>query len=305
MAFRASAGPHVGRLNRDLLRLAEAERPDVFWADKLLLLQPDTLKTMERLGIATVSYMIDNPFGPRKDPGWRLYRKDLPLFDLHVQQRDVSLTDYLARGARDVMKVLIGFEPTVHFPPPAPMTDQGRDREVSFVGTPYDDRAAVLTELREAGLPVTISGNAREWRRALSAEAYAKMFRFGELFASSYREAIWRSKINLSFVTKSNQDECAQKSFEIAACGGFLLAERTEGHMQRFQEDEEAVFFSSTDELIAKVRLYLPDEAARNRIAAAGRARAVRDGYDSDRQVALIVERISQIRAAKSAEAAR
>jgi hypothetical protein len=295
IAFRLAAGPHAQRLNRDLLRMARRERPDILWADKLLLLQPGTLKALEKMGVATVSYMIDNPFGPRRDPGWRLYMKDLPLFDLHIQQRDVSLEQYRQRGARDVMKVLIGFEPTVHFPSPEPVTDKDRDRSVSFVGTPYDDRAEILTRLAEAGLPVTISGNERAWRRALSPDAFAKMFRGGELYGKDYREAIWRSKINISFLTKSNQDEYTQKSFEIAGCGGFLLAERSQGHSLKFKEDEEAVFFSTAEELIEKIRRYLPDEAARTRIAAAGHARAMRDGYDSDSQMGLVLARVRQI----------
>ncbi len=95
-------------------------------------------------------------------------------------------------------------------------------------------------------------------------------YREGELYREQYREAIWRSRINLSFLTHSNQDEFVHKSFEIAGCGGFLLAERSAGHLQRFREDEEAVFFSTFDELAAKIRRYLPDEAARQRIAAAG-----------------------------------
>jgi hypothetical protein len=298
VAFRLAAGPHAQRLNRDLLRIAEAERPDILWAEKVLLLQPATLRKMSAMGIATVSYMIDNAFGPRNDPGWRLYKKDIPFFDLHVTQRDVSIPDYTSRGAKHVMKVQTAYEQSVHFASPEVVTDAERNREVSFIGTPYDDRAETLTKLSEAGLPVAISGNPRQWARALSAEAYAKMFRIGELYGKEYREAIWRSKINLSFLTRSNQDEYTHKSFEIAACGGFLLAERSEGHERKFREDEEAVFFTGVEELIAKIRRYLPDEAARQRIAAAGRERAVRDGYHNDRQVERIMARVQEIRAA-------
>ncbi len=307
VAFRLSAGPHAQAMNRDLMKLVEEVKPDVFWADKVLLLQPRTLKRIRDLGIITVSYMIDNAFGPRKDPGWRLYIKDIPYFDLHVTQRDVSLKDYLDRGAPDVMKVQTAYEPTIHFPSPVPLTDKDRDRDVSFIGSPYDDRADVMTKVSEAGIPITISGNPRAWSRALSAEAYAKMFRVGELWEKEYRETIWRSRINLSFLTKSNQDEYTHKSFEIAGCGGFLLAERCAGHSLKFKEDEEAVFFDTTEDLIAKIKRYLPDEEARNRIAAAGYARAVRDGYHNDHQMELIVERIEQIAAKKSrgANAAR
>ena len=303
VAFRLSAGPHAQKLNRELIKMAEEHKPDVFWADKVLLLQPETLKRMRELGIITVSYMIDNAFGPRKDPGWRLYMKDIPYFDLHVTQRDVSLKDYFDRGAPDVMKVQTAYEPTIHFPSPVPMTDAQRDRDVSFIGSPYDDRADVMTKVSEAGIAITISGNPRAWNRVLSAPMYTKMFRVGELWEKEYRETIWKSKINLSFLTKSNQDEYTHKSFEIAGCGGFLLAERCAGHSLKFKEDEEAVFFDTTEDLIAKIGRYLPDEEARNRIAAAGRARAVRDGYHNDHQMGLIVQRVEQIAAQKSRSA--
>ena len=299
VAFRLAAGPHAERLNRDILRLAKAERPEIFWAGKILLLQPKTLKKLQAMGITTVSYMIDNAFGPRNDPGWRLYKQDIPFFDLHVTQRDVSIPHYTERGAKNVMKVQTAYEQSIHFPPPVPVPDSERNREVSFIGTPYDDRADTLARLSEAGLPVIISGNPRQWARALSPEAYAKIFRIGELYEKEYREAIWHSKVNLSFLTRSNQDEYTHKSFEIAACGGFLLAERSEGHSRKFVEDQEAVFFTGFDELRAKIERYLPDEVERNRIAAAGRARAVRDGYHNDHQVELILERVGQIQAGR------
>ena len=291
ITFRLAAGLGVNRMNRDLLQIAEREKPDLVWTDKLLGMQPKTLDKLRSMGIATVSYMIDNPFGTRQDPGWRLYMKDIPHYDLHVVQRDANIADYKSRGARDVIKIQTAYEPTIHFPPPPEWSDINRDREVSFIGTPYDQRGDFLTRLwKEFGIPVTVSGGL-VWKRYLSAEAVAAMYRgHGELFREAYREGIWKSKINLSFLTHSNKDEFAHKSFEIAACEGFLLVERSEGHLQRFVEDEEAVFFSTIEECVEKIRRYLPDEAARRRIAAAVRARAERSGYHNDRQVGLIVE---------------
>ncbi len=296
VALRLAAGPMVSRLNRDLLQIAAAEKPDLLWTDKLLSMRPKTLDRMRAMGIASVSYMIDNPFGPRQDPGWRLYMKDIPLYDLHVVQRDKNILDYRERGARDVIKIQTAYEPTIHFPPPDGWSDKDRDREVSFVGTPYDDRPATLKRLSELNeFQVVISGHPGVWKRDLGLKAFARLYREGELFQQQYREAIWRSKINLSFITHSNLDEFVHKSFEIAGCGGFLLAERSEGHHQRFREDEEAVFFSSFDELVEKIRRHLPDEEGRSRIAAAGQARALRDGYHNDHQVSLIVDRAQTI----------
>jgi len=300
IVYRLAAGPHVDRLNRDLLQIAETEKPDILWTDKLLWMRPRTLDRLRALGIVTVSYMIDNPFGTRQDPGWRLYMKDIPYYDLHVVQRDKNIADYKARGARDVIKIQTAFEPSIHYPPPAGppsiWTDADRNRDVSFIGTPYDDRAATLTRLSALGeFGVVISGNERSWRRALGPAAFSALYKEGELYQGQYREAIWRSRINLSFITHSNQDEFVHKSFEIAGCGGFLLAERSAGHMSRFEEDREAVFFSTFDELLEKIRRYLPDAAARDRIARAGHARALRSGYSNDHQVSLIVDRATEI----------
>jgi hypothetical protein len=304
--LRTMAGPSIHRLNRDLLVVAERERPDLVWTDKLLEMQPRTLDRVRAMGIATVSYMIDNPFGTRQDPGWRLYMKDIPHYDLHVVQRDSNIVDYTSLGGRNVIKIQTAYEPTIHFPPPPGWSDADRDRGVSFIGTPYDDRAEYLTRLwKEFGLPVTISGGL-VWKRHLSPEATAALYRgHGELFRDDYRKGIWNSKINLSFITHANNDEFTHKSFEIAACEGFLLAERSEGHVQRFVEDEEAVFFSTIEECVEKIRRYLPDEPARRRIAAAGHARAERSGYHNDAQVAKIVDRARQLIPQVRAAAAR
>jgi len=294
LQFRAQIGPMVSRMNRDILQAAERFQPHVVWADKLLWMRPETLVWLRKMGIVTVSYMIDNFFGPRRDPGWRLYAKTIPLYDLHCTQRDVNVRSYFDAGARDVIKVQTAFEPTLQFPHDPPFTDAQRDRGVSFIGTSYDDRVQTLTRLHADGVPVVISGGPQHWEKPLGS-LFPTLYREGEIFRQQYREAIWRSKINLSFLTHSNQDEFVHKSFEIAACGGFLLAERSQGHAERFIEDEEAVFFEGYDELLAKIQRYLPDEAARNRIALAGMKRAWSSGYDNDTQVRRIVTRVEEI----------
>lgn len=294
--YRVVMGPEVNRLNRDLLAQAQQLRPDVIWADKLLFMQPATLEQLRRVGIVTVSYMIDNFFGPRRDPGWRLYAKTIPYYDLHCTQRDVNVTDYKNAGARNVIKIQTAYEPTIHFAPPEGWSDHDRDRDVSFVGTPYDQRPEFLTRLaKEGGVSVAVNGGL-VWKPALERVGGSALYRGnGELRNDDYREAIWRSRINLSFLTHSNQDEFVHKSFEITACGGFLLAERSAGHAARFVEDEEAVFFTGLEECIEKVQKYLHDEPARTRIAHAGWQRALSSGYDNDTQVRHIVERLEPL----------
>jgi hypothetical protein len=302
LQFRLQAGPDVTHLNHAILQAAERERANVLFCDKVLSLWPATLRKLRRSGVVTIDFVIDNPFGPRRDPGWRLYRRTIPEFDLTGVQRDVSLGDYQHAGARETVRIRTSYEPSVHYPPDSGWSDAGRSRNVSFIGTPYDDRGAFLARLWRAGIPVDISGSRPHWQAALPADAFAATFRMGELNGAAYREAIWRSRINLAFVTHSNRDQVAHKSFEITACGGFLLAERTPEHLACFREDEEAVFFSDFEECRAKIDRYLNDEPARVRIAAAGQGRAQSSGYDNDSVLRRLLTRAAELVATRDAK---
>ena len=177
IVYRLAAGPAVDRLNRDLLRVAAAEKPDLLWTDKLLWMRPKTLDKMRAMGIATVSYMIDNPFGPRQDPGWRLYMKDIPHYDLHVVQRDKNILDYtstvLATSSRS-RRLMSRPSTFLRLPDGATRT--------ATAGSPSSERPTInaprfLTRLwKEFGLPVTVSGGLvwkpalgrRQWRRSIA-----------------------------------------------------------------------------------------------------------------------------------------
>jgi spore maturation protein CgeB len=294
LRYRLQSGSVVRDYNEAVFSQATGNQVDVVWGDKQVYLRPETLRRLRRHGIASVDFTIDNPFGPRNDPGWRTYKRSIGEYDLHVLQRDSSLADFMRAGARHVMKCQTTFERAAHFPPPAGWSDKDRDREVSFVGSPYDQRVEFFTRLRrEFEIPLTVSGM-RRWAEKLPTDV-AEIYTGSELLATEYRRAIWRSKINLSFITHSNLDEYALKTFEIAGCAGFQIAERSPGHSERFIEDEEIVLFSSVEECAAKIRRYLPDEAARERIGWAGHRRAVESGYDNDSQLARVLIELGRV----------
>jgi len=291
---RTLIGWKVYQLNRDLLAAAILHKPDLIWFDKASYVHPRTLRQIRARGIYTVHFNIDNPFGPRNDPGWRLILDAVPEYDLHLVQRDVNLTDYWQAGARDVMMLRTSFEPTVHFPPPEWWSDVNRTHDVVFIGSPYDDRAQFLTELWERySIPVSIWGD--RWEAQLSKKAKSALWSGGAIYNAAYREKMWRSRICLSFVTHSNSDDVAHKSFEITACGAFMLVEDTPGHRAHFKPDEEAAFFRTVDDCVTQIRRFLPDEAARSRIATAGRDRAESSGYSNDSRIARVFEYIESI----------
>jgi spore maturation protein CgeB len=287
---RAPVGPLIYRINRDLLRAVREHKPDVVFFDRPTQFTKDTVLAIKATGAHTVYFNQDNPFGPRKDHGWHQLYKVFRLFDLHCAIRQTDANRFRQWGLRWV-RIMFSYEPSMHFPPSQNWPDEQKSRYISYIGSPYEERPEFIRILGEGQqLPIVISGS--RWNEVLSPQVSSRYVVSGHLSDSDYREAIWRSRVNLSFVTHLNEDDIGHKSVEIAACQGFLLALRCEGHQAIFEEDREAVFFSSVEECADKCRFYLAHPELREAIAHRGRARAVRSGYDNDTQLARILNRL-------------
>ena len=294
LRYRYPVGPLVAGANREALRLVHEHTPDVVWFDKPIFFTPETITEIKSTGALTVCYNQDNPFGHRNDGCWTQFYRASKLFDLHCLFRDADVRRYKAWGL-SYIPLQFSYDPEHIFPPPAEWTDTQRSRDVSFTGSPYDKRAEFLIELIERyKLPLLIAGP--NWPRALNPEQLKKYVTAGLLPPTAYRENIWKSKINLAFVTHSNEDDVAHKAFEITACASFLLAERTTGHLAAFDEDKEAVFFSSVEECAEKALYYLDHPAEREAIARRGRERAVNSGYDNDTQLKRVLFKLDGVK---------
>jgi spore maturation protein CgeB len=290
LRFRYPFGPLITRVNRDLINAIETFRPDVVWFDKPLVFTPETVQAAKQAGARIVFYVQDSPFGPRDDGCWRQFLKIYHMADLHCLVREADIPRYSGWGLPWI-KIMLCFDLQAHFPPPSGFGEADRNREVSYIGHPYEQRPKFLLNLaRDHQLPIFVNGS--RWSRALTSEQL-QHFTIGNFLANEqYRSGIWKSKVNLSFVTEDNEEDIALKAIEIAGCAGFLLAVRTPGHQAIFEEDREAVFFSSVEECADKARFYLNRPDLREVIAARGRDRAVRSGYDNDTQLARVLNRL-------------
>src|SRR5258708_13854315 len=103
------------------------------------------------------------------------------------------------------------------------------------------------------------------WERVRALRPYAR----GSAVARDFRLAVGGAKIAANLVRRANRDDHVMRTFEIPACGGFMLTERSATHEELFQEDREVAFFGAPDEFVAKVRSYLPLDDNRSKIAPA------------------------------------
>lgn len=79
---------------------------------------------------------------------------------------------------------------------------------------------------------------------------------------------------------------------EIPACKSLLMAERTVEHERLFKDGEEAVFFSSNQELLEKCKYYLSRPAECKRVTENGYLRCINSGYSNDEMVRSVLNQL-------------
>ena len=205
-----------------------------------------------------------------------------PYYDVFYTSKSLNITqgELTSMGFTNVRFIHQGFDRDWHRPFPNP---ESRFKDlVTFVGFGEQDRFEKVNYLARNGVEVHVWGNG--WTYKMRAAAHKKLHIHGyAILGDEYADALCNSAISLCFLRKLNRDFHTSRTFEIPACGGFMMAERTEEHRKYFIEDKEAVYFSDADELLAKVRYYLNHPEVRAQLAAAGRRRCVDQDYSYHR----------------------
>ena len=99
------------------------------------------------------------------------------------------------------------------------------------------------------------------------------------------------SDIVFNMVQTSSGQGHSMKTFEIPACRGFALTNRTEEQLEFFPEDEACVYFSTAEELIDKTEFYLKNKKIREKIVEKSYQIAMKHRYsDRARDMVFIFE---------------
>jgi spore maturation protein CgeB len=285
--WRLRAGPMVERYNRLLFERLE-QRFDILWVEKGIFVHPEIIACARRNGVRTVLYSPDNYFLAQNAS--RHLWGALPLYDLVVTTKSDKVEFLKAAGARAVLLSGNAYDPETHRP--ISEDDPGQQEyacDISFVGRWEPEREAWLERIAETGVKLSIRGF--QWERARST-AVRQATHAGPALGLDYARAISAAKINLAFLSRLAGDAITQRSVEIPACGGFMLAERTEEHLAHFAEGVEVAYFDGIEDLLGKISFYLPRADERRRIADAGRARCLTSGYSYDARLTHILETV-------------
>ena len=285
-------GVHIDteQVNQKIQTIAAIEKPDLLWIEKGNMIRPSTLKAVRARSPATIiaSYSDDDMFHPINHT--RAYLGCLPLYDAVFTTKSYNANpDELPRlGAKHCVMVDKAYDPDQHKQvelTAAESAELGAD--ISFIGSFAPERGETLNFLGDNGISVVVWGNGWSGFTPTSPNITIK----NQALVNTpddlrFTKGINGSRINLCFLRKINRDLQTDRSIEIPASGGFMVAERSPEHDRLFEDGKEAIYFEGNAELLEKTRYYLAHEDQRAKIALAGYERSRRSDYSHENRMA-------------------
>ncbi len=269
------------RLNRELLTFVRKQRLNFIWIDKGQWVSAATLRALRRAGVSLAHHVTDAlwPRNLRLQLTRLRLAANAPLYDHFVTSNAADYQRLQRVMPGRVVLTQLGYDER-RFDAAAidePALIARWQRDVIFVGHHEPRTERGICALIDAGLPVQVFG--RRWIERARANPKLVGHVNDNLGDQEYGWTLKLARIGLGFVSEWNYNQTAGRSYEIPACGTFLLALRTAEHQRHYREGEEAEFFGNETELVSKVRRYLGDDIARRSVAARGRERCMTSGY--------------------------
>ena len=280
----------IRNINKEIVDMVSNKNFDIVFIEKCFFLKPSTLRFIKERNCETrlICYILDDFLG--KGNKSILFNYCIPLYDIIATNKRHNLIEYYAKKAQRVYYFKNGYSFDFHRPIIDLDTHDDTYRsEVAFIGTYTKDRADILNFLASNGIEIKVWG----WGRKIGKDGFRNSLLINmnkHVYLDEFAKVVSSTKINLNFLRKSNRDTETTRSVEIPACGGFMIAEKTKEHIELFSEDNEAVYFSSKEELLLKIKYYLANDDLRNKIANSGRKKCVDLKLDYGSQISRIIE---------------
>jgi hypothetical protein len=254
-----------------LIALAQSTLPEIVIVLKGLHVAAEDVQALQRLGAWVVNINHDDFFSRNPNNLSRTQRLALRHYDFIFVTREVNVAE--VRMINPHVEMLpFAYYPRIHRPVAIPEDERELwQSDVVFVGTWERERCRMLEHLvTHVPARYAIWGNL--WGRAAANSPLRPYIHGRDVVLDDMCKAIGGSKIALAFLRKMNRDDYTQRTFEIPACGGLLVAERTPRHQGYYTEGVEAEFFDANNpgELVRKVRDLLADASHREALREQG-----------------------------------
>jgi spore maturation protein CgeB len=200
-------------------------------------------------------------------------------FDFFSSPDYENVRNYPEIGLPNVFYFPFGFNEAVFSP-----SDAAKTIDVCFVGACHPYRAWLISRIRRAGIAVEVRGYG--WPEGMvSHTEMVDLFNRSKISLNLSNSANWDARYLASRPLSAirslrlgkNREQIKARIFEVNGCGAFQLSYYVPGIERCFEIDEEIGIYTDPDDMVAKIRYYLSNDARREAIARAGAARARRD----------------------------
>lgn len=288
---RALWEPHRRRHMAMVMAVAERLCPQVVIFLGGLHVSTADIGWLKSCGAWVVNLNHDDFFSQYRLNHSRIQRAAIPAYDQVLTTREVNVQEIRPLNPH-VEFFPFAYDPMVHRPVPVPPAETNRwCVDVSFVGTFAPHRAQVLERLVQA-VPARYAVYGAGWENLSRTSSLRPFMRFGNIFTDDLAKAVGGAAVSIGFLRRENRDDYTQRTFEIPACGGLMLMERTPRQEAMYLDGEEAVFFDPDDlaDLAVKLRGLLAEPVRRDRIRKAGMAAVARLKATYDDRVDRLLE---------------
>lgn len=289
--YRLPISFHARKLNKEIRKQLLTRKYDVIWIDKGVFIEAKILRFMKQVqkNCLIIGYSPDN-MAERHNQS-QVFLKSFPYYDYYITTKSYTVETLRQMGCKNILFVNNAYEAMFHHP--YQLSEDERERlggNVGFIGAWEEERCRSILYLAQHDIPVRVWGGGR-WLAYKDKYPTLTIEEQG-LFSEDYNKALSAFDISLCFLRKMNQDLQTTRTMEIPACGSLLMAERTKEHEKLFKDGEEAVFFSTDEELLKLCRYYLSHGDERKKIAQAGRKRCLTSGYSNYETIKRAIEQI-------------
>lgn len=282
---------NVGReeMNKRLIHQVQEEQYDLLFC----------FLFTEELKKETIDYITrktrTKTFNWFADDHWRLpifSRFWAPVFTMVGTTDSQAIDKYKKFGIHNVIKTQWGVNHHMYQASSIKYQVLGKS-QIAFVGKKYGNRGRYVEALISAGL--NAEGYGQGWKKGrVSFEKMIEIFSSSKINLNFAESPYVAAKERFKFFVKgllhphqvsgymesykgAQRKQIKGRTFEIPACGGFLLTNNADNLRDYYIDGKEIVIFENKNDLAEKCKYYLSHEAERRAIAAAGYQRTIKE----------------------------
>jgi len=249
------------------IEVAKKLKPNIIVVLKGLLLNHVVIERLKKNAfIVLINH--DDFFSKFKNSTSNVLFKSLGYYDHIFVTKKVNVKE-IQKYNNNVSFFQFSYYPKIHNIPRYNSEDEKIwSADIVFIGNSYPKRIRQLRYLvNNLGSKYKIRIYGGNWNKISTIELKESIDN-KYLYPDDLKKAIYYSKISLCFLCEENRDEYTQRTFEIPACGGFLMAENTSMHKLLFRNGTDAILFddNNDEDLLLKVVELLEDSTKREQI---------------------------------------